>query len=41
MFERIASDPAVPGGKRCVRDIRLGVEFLREPAAPDASRGKT
>ena len=38
MFDRIVSDPAVLGGKPCVRGTRLSVEFLVELIASGASR---
>ena len=38
MFERIVSDPAILGGKPCIKGTRLSVEFLLELAASGASR---
>jgi len=38
MFSRIASDPAVLGGKPCVKGTRISVEFLLELVASGASR---
>jgi uncharacterized protein (DUF433 family) len=38
MFERINSDPAILGGKPCVRGTRISVEFLLELVAQGASR---
>ncbi len=38
MFERIASDPAVLGGKPCIKGTRISVEFLLELIASGASR---
>lgn len=36
MFDRIASDPTILGGKPCVKGTRIGVEFILELIA---SRG--
>ncbi len=33
MFHRIISDPAILGGKPCVRGTRLSVEFILELVA--------
>lgn len=38
MFDRIASDPKILGGKPCVKGTRISVEFLLELAAQGASR---
>jgi uncharacterized protein (DUF433 family) len=38
MFDRIVSDPAILGGKPCVRGTRLSVDFLLELSASGASR---
>lgn len=38
MFERIVSNPAVLGGKPCIKGTRLSIEFLLELAASGASR---
>ena len=38
MFSRIVSDPAILGGKPCIKGTRLSVEFLLELAAGGASR---
>lgn len=38
MFNRIVSDPAILGGKPCVRGTRLSVEFILELSASGASR---
>ena len=38
MFERIVSNPAILGGKPCIKGTRLSVEFLMELAASGASR---
>lgn len=38
MFERIVSDPAILGGKPCVKGKRLSVEFLLELTASGALR---
>ena len=38
MFEHIVSDPAILGGKPCIRGTRLSVEFILELAASGASR---
>lgn len=37
-FPRISSDPAVLGGKPCVKGTRLSVEFILELIASGASR---
>ena len=37
-FTRIVSDPAVLGGKPCIRGTRLSVEFILELIAGGASR---
>jgi uncharacterized protein (DUF433 family) len=36
-FSRISSDPAVLGGKPCIRGTRISVEFLLELVASGAS----
>ncbi len=28
MFERIVSDPGIPGGKPCIKGTRISVEFI-------------
>jgi uncharacterized protein (DUF433 family) len=38
MFDRIAANPAVLGGKPCVKGTRISVEFILELAASGASR---
>lgn len=38
MFDRIASDPAILGGKPCIRGTRISVELLLELVAQGASR---
>jgi uncharacterized protein (DUF433 family) len=38
MFERIASDPSILGGKPCIRGTRISVELLLELVAQGASR---
>jgi uncharacterized protein (DUF433 family) len=38
MFDRINSDPAILGGKPCVRGTRISVEFLLELVAQGANR---
>ncbi len=38
MFEHIVSDPAILGGKPCIRGTRISVEFVRELVASGASR---
>jgi uncharacterized protein (DUF433 family) len=38
MFDRIVSNPAVLGGKPCVRGTRISVELLLELVAGGASR---
>lgn len=38
VFSRIAADPAVLGGKPCVRGTRISVEFILELMASGASR---
>ena len=38
MFTRIVSDPAVLGGKPCVKGTRISVEFILELVASGASR---
>ncbi len=37
-FDRIWSDPAILGGKPCIRGTRISVEFILELAASGASR---
>ena len=38
MFAHIVSDPAVLGGKPCIRGTRISVEFILELIASGASR---
>lgn len=38
MSERIVSNPAILGGKSCIKGTRLSVKFLLELAALGASR---
>ena len=38
MFKRIVSDPAVLGGKPCIRGTRISVEFVLELLASGAAR---
>lgn len=38
MFDRIISDPAILGGKPCVKGTRISVELLLELVAQGASR---
>jgi uncharacterized protein (DUF433 family) len=38
MFSRIRSDPAVLGGKPCIRGTRISVEFILELVASGACR---
>ena len=38
MFAQIISDPAVLGGKPCIRGTRISVEFIVELVASGASR---
>jgi uncharacterized protein (DUF433 family) len=38
MFDRIASNPGILGGKPCIKGTRISVEFLLELAAQGASR---
>ena len=38
MFDRIISDPAILGGKPCVKGTRISIEFLLEMVAQGASR---
>ena len=38
MFDRIISDPAILGGKPCVKRTRISIEFLLEMVAQGASR---
>ena len=38
MFDHIASDPAILGGKPCIKGTRISVEFLLELVAEGASR---
>lgn len=37
MFPHVVSDPAILGGKPCIRGTRLSVEFLLELVASGAS----
>lgn len=39
MFDRIASDPAILGGKPIIRGTRISVELILEWIASGASRG--
>jgi len=41
MFDRITSNPAVLGGKPCIKGTRLSVEFILELVASGASRDDT
>lgn len=38
MFELITSDPAILGGKPCIRGTRFSVEFIMELVASGATR---
>jgi uncharacterized protein (DUF433 family) len=38
MFDRIVSNPAILGGKPCIKGTRISVEFLLELVAQGASR---
>jgi uncharacterized protein (DUF433 family) len=38
MFKRIACDPAILGGKPCIKGTRISVGFILELAAGGASR---
>lgn len=38
MFQHITSDPAILGGKPCIRGTRLSVEFIMELMASGATR---
>jgi uncharacterized protein (DUF433 family) len=38
MFRRIVSDPAILGGKPCIKGTRISVEFVLELVAAGASR---
>lgn len=38
MLERIVSDPAIFGGKPCIKGTRISVEFILELVASGASR---
>ncbi|MGE3109418.1 MAG: DUF433 domain-containing protein [Phycisphaerales bacterium] len=37
MFDRISADPAVLGGKPCIKGTRLSVEFILELIASKAT----
>ncbi len=37
MFPRIATDPAILGGKPCIKGTRLSVEFILELIAGNAT----
>ena len=38
MFDRITADPAILGGKPCIKGTRISVEFVLELLAAGASR---
>ncbi len=38
MFDRITEDPAILGGKPCIKGTRISVDFLLELLAQGASR---
>ncbi|MBI4580168.1 MAG: DUF433 domain-containing protein [Planctomycetes bacterium] len=38
MFDRITCDPAILGGKPCIRGTRISVEFILELVASGASK---
>jgi uncharacterized protein (DUF433 family) len=38
MFTRIVTDPAILGGKPCVKGTRISIEFILELVASGASR---
>lgn len=38
MFDRITADPAILGGKPCIKGTRISVDFLLELLAQGASR---
>jgi uncharacterized protein (DUF433 family) len=38
MFDRITADPAILGGKPCIKGTRISVDFLLELIAHGASR---
>lgn len=38
MFDRITSDPAILGGKPCIKGTRISIELLLELVAQGASR---
>ena len=38
MFDRITTDPAILGGKPCIKGTRISVDFLLELLAQGASR---
>jgi len=40
MFDRITSDPAILGGKPCIKGTRISVELLLELVAQGASRSE-
>ena len=37
MFDRIVTDPAILGGKPCIRGTRISVEFILELVASGAT----
>jgi uncharacterized protein (DUF433 family) len=40
MYDRIAADPSILGGKPCVRGTRISVEFILELIASGATSGQ-